>query len=137
MEQEENTINDSNTGTGSNGGSSPNTLVIVLVVALVVALIALVALGVLYAVEFTSLNRWGRLLFVALTVPIAMVSNVLRITFLCLVADHWGTDAASGVVHEGSGYAIYFVALFLMIACGRLLAAFPRFLRRTSWATVS
>ena len=91
------------------------------------SLVALLALGVLYAVEFTSLNLKGRVLFILLAVPIAMASNVLRITFLCLVADRFGVAAASGAVHDGSGYAIYIVAFLLMLACGRPLHAIPAF----------
>jgi exosortase len=94
------------------------------------SLVALVALGVLYAFEFTAMNGLGRMTFILFTVPIAMISNVLRITFLCLVADHWGSDASSGWVHDGSGYAIYLIALLLMIGCGRLFALLPFFKRR-------
>jgi exosortase len=91
------------------------------------SLIALVALGVLYAVEFTSLNLMGRTVVILLTVPIAMISNVLRITFLCLLADGAGVEAASGWVHDVSGYAIYVVALVLMMICGRIFSAIPFF----------
>jgi exosortase len=94
------------------------------------SLVALLALGVLYAVEFASLSVLGRLVFVLLAIPIAMASNVLRITFLCMVADRYGVQAASGAVHDGSGYAIYIIAFLLMLAFGRLLSAVPVFRRR-------
>lgn len=96
------------------------------------SLVALLALGVLYAMEFTRLNMAGRLLFIALAVPIAMVSNILRITFLCLLADAMGVSATTGAVHDLSGYAIYLVALALMAASARALQAVPVFQRRAA-----
>lgn len=91
------------------------------------SLVALLALGFLYAIEFLALNPVGRIVFIALSVPIAMLSNILRITFLCLVAEHFGVSATTGLVHDASGYGIYLVALLLMIACGRILSALPLF----------
>jgi exosortase len=96
------------------------------------SLVALLALGVLYAVEFTRLNTMGRLVFIALAVPIAMVSNILRITFLCMLADTMGVPATTGAVHDLSGYGIYLVALVLMAASGRLLQAVPVLKRRAA-----
>jgi exosortase len=98
------------------------------------SLIALVALGILYVMEFLTLNRAGRILFILLTVPIAMVSNIIRIVFLCLLAGHSGVPATQGLVHDLSGYAIYAVALVLMIGCGRIMEALPFFQRRKSCA---
>ncbi|MFH2001018.1 MAG: exosortase/archaeosortase family protein [Planctomycetota bacterium] len=91
------------------------------------SLVALTALGFLYALEFLPLNALGRMIFIVLAVPIAMISNVLRITFLCLVAEHFGVPATTGIVHDASGYGIYLVALLLMIASGRIMSAIPFF----------
>ncbi len=93
------------------------------------SLIALLALGVLYAVEFTSLSFCGRAVFIVLSVPIALLSNILRICFLCLVVHYLGKDAAGGVVHYGSGLAIYAVSLAVMIGLSRVLRAVPFFRR--------
>ena len=83
-------------------------------------------MGVLYGVEFLNMGRIGRAVFILLLIPIAMISNVLRITFLCIVANTWGSGAASGWVHDLSGYAVYAIAMILMIALGRILRAIPR-----------
>jgi exosortase len=96
------------------------------------SLIALVALGFLYVMEFLPLNRAGRVVFILLTVPIAMVANIVRIVFLCLLAGHSGVPATQGLAHDLSGYAIYAVALLLMILCGRIMEVLPFFQRRKS-----
>jgi exosortase len=96
------------------------------------SLIALTAMGVLYVVEFTKMNLKGRLILLLLIVPIAMASNILRITLLCMVAGHFGSDAASGWIHDLSGYLIYIVALVLMLAVGRLIGRYSLFFRRAS-----
>jgi exosortase len=100
------------------------------------SLIAMVALGVLYAVEFTRMNFLGRMMLVVLIIPIAMISNVLRVTFLCLVAGRFGSAAAAGQVHDLSGYSLYIVGLLLMLAMGRLLMVCPLFVRRASCKAV-
>lgn len=87
------------------------------------SLIALLALGFLYAVEFLPLNRLGRIVFIILAGPIAMISNVIRISFLCVLGGYCGVETTEGAVHDLSGYAIYVIALILMIVLGRLMGA--------------
>ena len=92
--------------------------------------VALLALAVLYGVIFAPLNRKGQVVFILLSLPLAVASNVLRITFLCLVAHRFGVDAAGGWVHDLSGLGVYLAALLLMLAAARALTACPLFRRK-------
>lgn len=94
------------------------------------SLIALLAIGVLYCFEFVPLSRLGKAVFIVMMIPVAMASNVLRISFLCIVTHCWNADTASGLIHDLSGYAVYGVALLMMIALGRLLRLMPLFAGR-------
>lgn len=87
------------------------------------SLIALFALGILFVAAFSSLNKKGAGLFILLMGPIAVFSNVLRITFLCLIADSLGAQATKGWVHDLSGYLIYVIALVLMLGLNRGLSS--------------
>jgi len=96
------------------------------------SLIALIALGVLYAIEFSRLNVLGITIFIIITGPIAYLSNVLRITFLCLTADNFGASSITGFVHDASGYGIYIIAFLMMLGLGWLLSLFSCLSRRES-----
>lgn len=78
------------------------------------SLIALVALGAIMS-ALSETRVWSRILILLISVPIAIVANVLRIFFLCVVANFWGSAVASGRVHDISGPFIYVVAIGLMI----------------------
>lgn len=81
-------------------------------------LISLLAFGALYAYvcRLRGLWRWG--LF-AMTVPVALVSNAIRVAILIIVADVWGTQLATGWVHDGTGVLIYVLAFLFMFGLER------------------
>lgn len=84
------------------------------------SLIALLALGAI--VSYLSDTRtWARITILVVAAPIAVLTNLLRIFGLCVVANIWGSNAATGWVHDISGYLIYVVALALLFGCERLL----------------
>jgi len=81
------------------------------------ALMALTA-GYAYFNQPTWLRRG--LLF-CLSVPLAVLGNVMRILTICLVASLASSDFATGFYHDYSGYVVFIVAILLMIACGELI----------------
>ncbi len=84
------------------------------------SLIALLALGALVA--YMSETRWWARAVIFLASPIiAVVANLLRITFLCLVAYFGGSELASGWVHDISGVLIYLVAIGLLLGLDGVL----------------
>jgi len=84
------------------------------------SLIALVALGTLIAYLFkVSVPR--KIVLVLLSVPFAVLSNIARVTMLGMVANFYGSDAATGFAHDLSGGLVFFIALVLLLAAARAL----------------
>jgi exosortase len=77
------------------------------------SLMTLMALAVAYG-YLVSPRRWVRYVLAAFMVPIAIVTNAIRIMGAGLLARHFGPAAAEGFLHEFSGWAIFLVALLLM-----------------------
>lgn len=87
------------------------------------SLISLLALGAIFA-YLSKLNLKGKLILFALSAPVAVITNILRIFCLVVVAQFWGTKVASGTVHDFSGYAIFVVAFAMLYALNLLLDKF-------------
>ncbi|MCE5325528.1 MAG: EpsI family protein [Planctomycetaceae bacterium] len=85
-------------------------------------LLSLVAFGALYAYVCRLRGAWAVLLF-ALSIPVALVSNTLRIASLVIAAGTLGVDAATGWFHEASGVGLLVVAMALMFVLEHVLLA--------------
>lgn len=81
------------------------------------ALMALTA-GYAYFNQPTWLRRG--VLF-ALSVPLAIFGNVMRILSIAIVGTYASPDFALGFYHDYSGYVVFLVAILLMVACGELI----------------
>lgn len=79
------------------------------------SLIALLALGAVMSYISQS-KAWARCLLFVLAVPFALAANIVRIFFLCVVAYFWGSERATGAVHDISGILIYAIALALFLS---------------------
>jgi exosortase len=77
------------------------------------SLISLLALGAVFG-YLSRLGAWASLALFALSAPVAIITNILRIFALIVVAHFWGSEVASGQVHDISGWAIFVVAFGLM-----------------------
>lgn len=97
------------------------------------SLMTLVTLAVVFA-YFTKPKRsdhdgGGRpyyaylraILLVLAAVPIAIVTNALRVSGTGVLARYYGTEIADGFFHSFSGWAIYVISLLLLFACGWIL----------------
>jgi len=98
------------------------------------SLFALLALGAVYAYLFQG-RTWQRLSLFLVGIPIAMVANYGRVTFLTLVAYKFGIDASTPgpglfvngrphwgtVIHEASGFSVFIIAFMLLLGIGRFL----------------
>lgn len=83
-------------------------------------LISLLAFGALYVYVCRLRGLWRWFLF-AMTVPVAVVANSLRITSLIVVADVWSVPAATGWYHDFSGLLIFILAFLLMFGIERAI----------------
>ncbi len=84
------------------------------------SLISLTALGSIFAYEMKSSVSKRILLFLS-TIPIAIVTNVVRVVFLASVSEIWGSQYAAGFTHDVSGFAVFALAFLLLYAVGKLL----------------
>ena len=83
-------------------------------------LMSLLAFGALYAYVCRLRGAWRLLLF-GTTVPVAIVSNSIRIVTLIVVADLWSVESATGWYHDTSGVLIFVVAFLMMFGLERLI----------------
>lgn len=62
---------------------------------------------------------WGRLLLVALSIPLAVLGNILRVSNLLFVARYYGAEAAFRYYHDYSGIVFFVVVLVLLVPLTR------------------
>ena len=84
------------------------------------SLFAMAALTAGYA-YFTQPTWLRRGALFALSVPIAVVGNIVRIFTIVAIAASCSADFATGFYHDYSGYVVFLVAIALMVACGELV----------------
>ena len=92
------------------------------------SLFAMMALTAGYA-YFTQPTWARRALLFSLAVPIAVLGNVVRIFTIVAVAASCSPTFATGFYHDYSGYVVFLVSVFLMVASGGLLTKASDFLR--------
>src|SRR5262245_16338728 len=71
-----------------------------------------------------SYGFWRSLILVLSSVPIAIVTNALRVSGTGVLARYYGTRVADGFFHSFSGWVIYIVAFMLLFAVGWVLDRF-------------
>ncbi len=88
------------------------------------SLMTLITLAIAYGYLVEN-NRWLRWVLILLMIPIAIVSNSIRILGAGVLTYHFGPRMAEGFFHEFSGWVIFVAALLLMFACHWLLRRIP------------
>lgn len=84
------------------------------------SLISLTALGSIFAYWIKGGYIKKTLVFLS-TVPIAVLTNALRIVFLSTVSEVWGAQYATGFLHDLSGFIVFAAAFVLLFAVVKLL----------------
>jgi exosortase len=84
------------------------------------SLMTLITLAVAYG-YLVEPRRWVRYSLVILMLPIAIVSNAIRIMGTGVLTYRFGPKAAEGFFHEFSGWVIFLAALILMFASHAIL----------------
>ncbi|MEO7192529.1 MAG: exosortase A [Vicinamibacterales bacterium] len=84
------------------------------------SLISLLTLGIVFG-YFTDSRGSVRFAIAAATVPIAIVTNGLRVAGTGIAAHYIGPEAAEGFFHTFSGWLVFIVAFALMFLLTRLL----------------
>ena len=84
------------------------------------SLMSLLALGVALAV-FSQEKISRRILLVLLTIPIAILTNMIRVIGTGFLAQYYGSAAAEGFFHEFAGMGVFVLAMVMLFACSGLL----------------
>ena len=84
------------------------------------SLISLAALGSIFA-YWLKASLWRRVFLFFLTVPIAVITNVFRIVFLSAISEIWGPQAATGFIHDLSGFSVFALAFVLLYSVMRVI----------------
>ena len=84
------------------------------------SLIALTAITAL-AAYIVSGPLWAKLALVLCAIPLALMSNILRVSSLLYVASEFGAEAGFTFYHDYSGPVFFAVALFLLYPLAKLL----------------
>jgi exosortase len=84
------------------------------------SLISLTALGSIFAYWIKGGFVKKSIVFLA-TIPIAVVTNAMRIVFLAAVSEIWGAQYATGFLHDLSGFIVFAGAFILLFFIVKLL----------------
>jgi exosortase len=68
-----------------------------------------------------SYGFWRSLILVVSAVPIAILTNAMRVSGTGILAHYYGTQVADGFFHSFSGWVVYIAAFLLLFAVGWLL----------------
>ena len=85
------------------------------------SLISLLTLGIVYG-YFMDSRSWVRWVLALSTVPIAVVTNGLRVAGTGIAAHHYGPEAAEGFLHTFSGWLVFVSALALLFVLREVMA---------------
>ena len=75
------------------------------------SLIALTATGAIYLYIVQHVSRWKNILIFAITIPLAIFVNLLRVIVLVLLTYYGGYDIGQGFLHEFAGLFMFTLAL--------------------------
>lgn len=87
------------------------------------SLFTLESLGLLYMNIMNYKSGWRNAILAISIIPISFIANVFRVITLVLVTYHFGDEMGQSFVHEFAGLLLFTVALVLIYAMDRLLAA--------------
>lgn len=84
------------------------------------SLTAITALTAIYA-NITQRSPWKQWLIFFLSIPLAIVGNIVRVFSTGMVAEVFGDDTAMHLYHDFSGFIIFMVVFVLLISAGSML----------------
>jgi exosortase len=119
------------------GATEPKKLAVVEACSGIRSLMTLVTLALIYAyfTRPTSSRTYAivrSVILVVAAVPIAILTNAVRVSGTGILAHYYGTRVADGFFHSFSGWVIYIVAAALLFATGWSLDRAARVWRKKS-----
>jgi exosortase len=73
----------------------------------------------LFWCDFVRLSARLRLVFLLLSIPIAVAANVARLVLTATIAAIQGPAAAESFLHELSGLVVFVAGMLAILACGK------------------
>ena len=70
---------------------------------------------------YRSYGFWRTFLIIGLAIPIAIITNAMRVSGTGVLARYYGTEVADGFFHSFSGWVVYIVAFLMLFAVGWIL----------------
>ena len=87
-------------------------------------ILPLLVLGVIFAFS-RPMAWWKRIVLVAITVPLALGTNVVRIAGTGILANYFGSEVAQGFFHDFSGWAVFMVCFIIFVIIAVILSRLP------------
>lgn len=86
------------------------------------SLISFLALGAIFA-HISDISTFRKIILFALAIPIALVSNMVRVSILILISHFWGLEHATpeSVWHGASGVFVFLLGMMVFINAGKVL----------------
>lgn len=84
------------------------------------SLISLTALASIFA-YWLKAPMYKRIFLFLAAIPVAVITNVCRVVFLSSVSEIWGTQYATGFVHDLSGFMVFALAFGILYVLVKLL----------------
>ena len=126
------------------GATEPKKLAVVEACSGIRSLMTLVTLAVIYAYFTTPKSPASKRLTIARSVilvlsavPIAILTNAVRVSGTGVLAHYYGTRVADGFFHSFSGWVVYIAAALLLFATGWILDRFTGLFSSKSKASPS
>ncbi|GAB6059654.1 exosortase A [Desulfonatronum parangueonense] len=85
------------------------------------SIMSLLALAVAFAF-LTQKSNTKRAIIIASAIPIAVATNAMRVIVTGFLAQYWGAQVAQGFFHDFAGFAVFAVAMILLLALGGILS---------------
>ena len=96
------------------------------------SIFALMALVAVYAYQ-TQRTLAQKILLFVMSVPLAVVGNMVRILSICIVAVIWDQQLATGFYHDYSGYVVFLIVLMSMIQVGYFVKKLTPYIQSQKW----
>ena len=84
------------------------------------SLISLLAVGVILAYLILP-KRWPKFLVVALVLPVAVITNALRVTMAGVLAEFVGPETLEGVMHDFVGWIVFMAGFIILLGLTALI----------------
>ena len=86
------------------------------------SLISFLALGAFFA-YLTNTSNVKKFVLFALAIPVAILSNMVRVPILILISYYWGLEAASpdSFLHDASGFLVFVIGFIMLFSISRTM----------------